>query len=73
MERYKIINLLEILFWKITIQLMCLSRNLLALLQPVFDSFPNDQTKKGLLLSAILAGSGLTIGFTLGFLRAIFR
>jgi hypothetical protein len=69
----KIIELLEILFWKITIQLMILSRNLLALLQPVLDTVLKEETKKVLLRSAVLASSGLTLGFTLGFLRAILR
>jgi hypothetical protein len=73
MDRYKIVQLLEIVFWKTTIQLMSLSRNLLALVQPVFDSVLTEQTKKVLFRSAALTGSGLTLGFTLGLLRAILK
>jgi hypothetical protein len=73
MDRYKIVQLLEIVFWKTTIQLMSLSRDLLALLQPVIDSALTERTRQVLLRSAALAGSGLTLGFMLGFLRAVLR
>jgi hypothetical protein len=72
-ERYRIGALLEIVFWKTTIQLMSWSQNLLFVTQPVIDSVLNPQTKKVLLRSVALAGSGLTLGFMLGFLRAVLR
>jgi hypothetical protein len=72
-ERYRIGALLEIVFWKATIQMMSWSRKLLVLAQPVVDSVLSPQTKKVLLRSAALAGSGLTLGFMLGFLRAVLR
>jgi hypothetical protein len=73
MDQTKIIEFLEIVFWKTTIQLMSLSRNLLVFSQPLIDFATNQHTKKVLLRSATLAGSGLTLGFALGFLRAILR
>jgi hypothetical protein len=72
-ERYRIGALLEIVFWKATIQMMSWSRKLLVLTQPVIDSVLSPQTKKVLFRSAALAGSGLTLGFMLGFLRAVLR
>jgi hypothetical protein len=72
-ERYRIGALLEIVFWKATIQMMSWSHKLLVLAQPVFDTVLSPQTKKVLLRSAALAGSGLTLGFMFGFLRAILR
>lgn len=71
MKLYKLAELLEIIFWKMLIPLMSISRAVLAILQPVSDQLMNQRSKKVLFHSAVLAGSGLTLGFMLGFLRAL--
>jgi hypothetical protein len=71
MKLFKLAEFLEISFWKMLIPLMSISRLLLALIQPVFDYLFNQRSKKVLFHSAVLAGSGLTLGFMLGLIRAI--
>lgn len=71
MKLYKLAEFLEIIFWKMLIPLMSISRAVLAILQPVSDQLMNQRSKKVLFHSAVLAGSGLTLGFMLGFLRAL--
>jgi len=63
---------LEIAFWKVSIRLMDLSAALLAYLQSAINDRLTRQVKQALLRSLILAGSGIMLGFTLGFLRALF-
>ncbi len=71
MKLYKLAEFFEIIFWKMLIPLMSISRAVLAILQPVSDHLMNQRSKKVLFHSAVLAGSGLTLGFMLGFLRAL--
>lgn len=63
---------LEITFWKVSISMMSLSGAFLAHLHPFIKGKLTPQAKQTLLGSLILAGSGIMLGFTLGFLRAIF-
>jgi hypothetical protein len=71
MKLYKLAELLEIMFWKVLILLMSISRALMSILQPIIDQLFNHRSKKVLFRSVVLAGSGLTLGFMLGFLRAL--
>lgn len=63
---------LEIAFWKVSIRLMDLSAALLAYIQPVINDGLTRQATQTLLRSFILAGSGIMLGFALGFLRSLF-
>jgi hypothetical protein len=71
MRLYKLVEFLEIMFWKMLIPLMSISRAVMVLLGPVFDELFNQRSKKVLFRSMIVAGSGLTLGFMLGYLRAL--
>jgi len=68
----KVFSPLEIAFWKFSISLMGFSGAFLAYLHPFIDPLLTQQAKQALLRSLILGGSGIMLGFTLGFLRAIF-
>jgi hypothetical protein len=71
MKFNKLAEFLEIYFWKMLILLMSFSRVIIAILQPVLDHVTNHRSKKVLFKSAVLAGSGLSLGFMFGFLRAL--
>jgi hypothetical protein len=71
MKVYKLAEFLEIIFWKISIPLMSVSRAILAILQPVFEQLITERSKKVVFRTTLFAGSGLTLGFTLGILKAI--
>jgi hypothetical protein len=71
MKLKKLAEYLEISFWKMLIPLMSVSRAVITVLTPLFDQMVNQRSKKVLFKSAVLAGSGLTLGFMLGFLRAL--
>lgn len=71
MKLYKLAEPIEIVFWKMLILLMSVSRAVISIFQPAFDQVLNQRSKKVLYRSAVVAGSGLSLGFMLGFLRAL--
>lgn len=71
MRLNKLAVLLEILFWKISIPVMSVSSALLAIVQPVMEQVSLRDSKIIISRLAVIAGSGLTLGFMLGLLRAL--